>query len=215
MSAPTLFSDPSSVFCGGRRRQVARSLSGLVDENVSAGLVLFPSSSIQHLPVTFAQTTSHYHTIQILRRLSFIVKGRPGTCNYFFSLPSPGSKHRTGVITESRVVSEDTLSVPLFLFGHCVNRARRHRGAHLSSAGGHLPTGRCASVYRLPPWARCTSTLTQPGVAVGCVSGHGALSPRPVVKKTQRVPRASFLEPLAVKGFFVFFYVICFWFLWG
>lgn len=70
-------------------------LSGLVEQNVSAGLVLFPSCSIQHLPITLAQTTSHYHTIQIRRRLSFIVNGRPETCNYF-SLSPPWDQSPNG-----------------------------------------------------------------------------------------------------------------------
>lgn len=86
-------------------------LSVLIEQNALLGLVLFPSSSIQHLPITFAQTTSHYPTIQIKHHLSYVVKGTQKHVT-----PLPEIKAETAVITESQVVFEDTLQFLSFSY---------------------------------------------------------------------------------------------------
>lgn len=86
-------------------QKLSRLVSGRKKEKKNLSESCF-ISYIQHLPIAFTQTTSHYGTIQIQPSLSFVVRGHSGTCNYFLS-PLPEIKAVTGVITESQVVFED------------------------------------------------------------------------------------------------------------
>lgn len=99
-------------------------LSVLIEQNALLGLVLFPSSSIQHLPITFAQTTSHYPTIQIKHHLSYVVKGTQKHV-IIFSLLSLRSKLKQQWLQRVRLSLKTLFSSFLSLTGYCIQRAKK------------------------------------------------------------------------------------------
>lgn len=124
MSVPTPFFWPLLCVLWKPNEAGCHMLSVLIEQNALLGLVLFPSSSIQHLPITFAQTTSHYPTIQIKHHLSYVVKGTQKHV-IIFSLLSLRSKLKQQWLQRVRLSLKTLFSSFLSLTGYCIQRAKK------------------------------------------------------------------------------------------